>query len=63
MDRVVLIADAVTDGGDSVAAGTEGTVVGVWRDGAAYEVEFAEPEGALATIEAGQLLRVARQPS
>lgn len=63
LDRVVLIADAVTDGGDSVAAGTEGTVVGVWRDGAAYEVEFAEPEGALATIEAGQLLRVARQPS
>jgi hypothetical protein len=31
-------------------AGTEGTIVAVWGDGAEYEVEFEEPVGSLATV-------------
>jgi hypothetical protein len=48
----------VTDDGVTMEAGSEGTIVGVWRDGEAYEVEFAEPAGALATVEATDLLLV-----
>ena len=36
-----------TDDGDRILAGSERTVVGVWRDGAAYEVEVAPPSGVL----------------
>ncbi|KQO94855.1 DUF4926 domain-containing protein [Methylorubrum extorquens] len=50
LDRVVLTADVTTDDGDTVAAGAEGTIVGVWRDGAAYEVEFTTPIAGLATV-------------
>ncbi|MFC5554329.1 DUF4926 domain-containing protein [Methylobacterium iners] len=57
LDAVVLTADVRTDDGDVMKAGTEGTVVGIWRDGAAYEVEFPEPMGALATVPADQLRR------
>ena len=60
LDRVALTVAAITDDGDTIAAGTEGTVVGVWREGAAYEVEFASPEGALATVEATDLHLVTR---
>lgn len=55
LDRVALITAAVTDDGVTMEAGSEGTIVGVWRDGEAYEVEFAEPTGALATVEATDL--------
>ena len=41
-----------TDDGVEVPEGTEGTIVGTWADGAAYEVEFA---AGLATVEAGHL--------
>ena len=50
LDRVMLTADVTTDDGDTVAAGCEGTIVGVWRDGAAYEVEFTAPIAGLATV-------------
>ena len=60
LDRVALTAAVVTDDGDTVEAGTEGTVVGVWRRGAAYEVEFAHPVGALATVEAIRLRLIER---
>ncbi|GJE60965.1 DUF4926 domain-containing protein [Methylobacterium trifolii] len=60
LDDVVLLADAVTDDGDVIPAGTEGTVVGIWPGGAACEVEFAEPESALATVPASGLRRVGR---
>lgn len=60
LDDVCLLAEVVTDDGERIAAGTEGTVVGVWNDGAAYEVEFAEPAGALATVEAAHLKYVGR---
>ncbi|MDP4023523.1 DUF4926 domain-containing protein [Methylobacterium sp. NEAU 140] len=60
LDDVRVLADVVTDDGDTIPAGTEGTVVGVWGLGEAYEVEFPEPMGALATIPAAQVERVGR---
>ena len=50
LDRVVLTAEVTTDDGDRVEAGSAGTVVGVWLDGAAYEVEFTTPVAGLATV-------------
>jgi hypothetical protein len=35
--------------------GSRGTVVGVWADGCAYEVEFMKPFHCLITIEADEL--------
>lgn len=52
LDRVVLLDQAVTDDGAAMPAGTEGTVVYVTQDARTLIVEFAEPEGALATIPA-----------
>ena len=60
LDRVALTAAVTTDDGDVMSAGAQGTIVGVWREGAAYEVEFAHPVGALATVEAGSLKLVDR---
>ncbi|KQP93813.1 hypothetical protein ASF60_14275 [Methylobacterium sp. Leaf113] len=61
LDDVVLLADARTDDGTLIQAGTEGTVVAIWQDGAAYEVEFTEPEGALATVRATGIKRIGRR--
>lgn len=58
LDDVVLTADVAADSGFVVKAGTEGTVVGIWGDGESYEVEFAEPEGTLATVRATGLRRL-----
>lgn len=52
---VTLLSAVTADSGATVPAGTTGVIVGVWAEGEAYEVEFAEPAGALATVEAGQL--------
>lgn len=60
LDDVLLLADARTDDGATIRAGTEGTVVAVWHDGPAYEVEFAEPEGALATVGPAEIRRIGR---
>ena len=60
LDRVALTAAVTTDDGDVVSEGTQGTIVGVWREGAAYEVEFAYPAGTLATVEADGLELVER---
>lgn len=55
----VLLTVAVTDyDGRTIPAGTEGTIVSVFRDGAAYVVEFGEPEGALASVRPEQVRRV-----
>ena len=51
LDRVELTASVVSDDGDTIAAGSRGTVVGVWHDGAAYEVEFTHPVAGLATVD------------
>ncbi len=53
LDLVRVAHDVVTDEGETVAAGTRGTIVSVYAEGAAYEVEFA---GGTATIEAAYLV-------
>ena len=52
---VALLSDVVTDDGVTVPAGTEATIVGVWGDGKAYEVEFDEPVVGNATVRADAL--------
>jgi hypothetical protein len=58
LDSVLVTIPVTTDDGDLIPAGTEGTIVGIWRDGAAYEVEFAQPPGALATVASDDLAPV-----
>lgn len=41
--------------GRSLAAGSVGAVVGIWADGAAYEIEFAEPFHAVVTVAEGAI--------
>ncbi len=60
LDDVRVTVDVTTDDGDTIAAGIEGTVVAVWNGGEAYDVEFPEPMGALATVRAADLARVGR---
>lgn len=50
LDRVALLVDASTDEGKVIPAGSEGTIVGIWQRGLAYEVEFSRPSHALATV-------------
>lgn len=59
-DRVALLADVVGDDQVLVPAGSVGTVVAVWSQGAAFEVEFTRPVDALATVEAVLLKVVER---
>jgi hypothetical protein len=57
LDDVVLAAPVrVATAGRDLPAGAHGTVVGVWRDGAAYEVEFSQPFPCLVTVRAASLL-------
>jgi Domain of unknown function (DUF4926) len=59
-DRVVLAADVISEG---LVAGDVGTVVHVYRDGQAYEVEFFTLEGktaAVITLEASQIRTVGK---
>ncbi|MDP4022732.1 DUF4926 domain-containing protein [Methylobacterium sp. NEAU 140] len=60
LDDVVLLAPVVTDDGDTMPAGTEGTIVGVWNGGDAFCIEFAVPEGALAVVRPADLRRIGR---
>ena len=60
LDRVALTAAAISDDGDTIAAGAEGTIVSVYNDGEAYTVEFAQPVGALVTVEPTELRLVER---
>lgn len=55
LDDVVLLTLAVTDQGHVIPAGTEGTIVSVHGDGSSYVVEFAEPVGALVTVQPHQI--------
>lgn len=60
-DRVVLVIDASSEG---LVAGDVGTVVHIYRDGQAYEVEFTTLEGktaAVITVEAAQVRPVGRR--
>lgn len=53
LSQVRLVRSTLTDDGVVVEADTQGTVVGVWPEGAAYEVDFA---AGLATVEAACLV-------
>jgi hypothetical protein len=56
LDDVALTAPVrVVTAGRDLPAGAHGTVVGVWRDGAAYEVEFTQPFACLVTVRAASL--------
>ncbi len=60
-DRVVLVTNASSEG---LVAGDVGTVVHVYRDGQAYEVEFTTLEGktaAVITVEAAQVRPVGKR--
>lgn len=63
LDVVELLTDLRTDDGDTVRAGARGTIVGAWSGGRYVEVEFPEPEGALATVAVTDLRRVVRSPA
>lgn len=55
LDRVAITHAAMTDDGDTIPPGAEGTIVDVIQSGVAYAVEFSQPFGALATMLAGEL--------
>lgn len=55
---VEVLAAIKTDDGTEVPAGTRGTIVADWGDGAAYEVEFARPVIGHATVQATLLRAV-----
>ncbi|RVU21925.1 DUF4926 domain-containing protein [Methylobacterium oryzihabitans] len=63
LDRVELLAGVLGDEEVAVPAGAVGTVVSVWAEGAAFEVEFTQPVDALATVDAGLLRVVERAPA
>ena len=54
LDEVRLTSALRTCRGETVPAGSEGTVLAVWAGGAAYEVEF---DAGVATVEAELLTR------
>lgn len=57
LDVVAVLAQVPGDDGETIEAGTEGTIVSVVASGAAYVVEFDAPAGALATLP-GDVLRL-----
>ncbi|WP_053078604.1 hypothetical protein [Methylobacterium tarhaniae] len=56
-DTARLPVRATDDDGREVPADPVGRVIGVWNQGEAYEVEFATPFDALATVAAEQVIR------
>jgi hypothetical protein len=52
---VEVLRDVETDEGTVVPAGSRGTIVATWGEGAAYEIEFARPVVGLATVIASAL--------
>lgn len=58
---LVRLSSAVeTDDGGRLPEGSVGAVVGVWQNGAAYEVEFEKPFSAVVTVAAAQLEQAAK---
>lgn len=56
LDTARLLVPVTDDDGREVPAGSVGTVVGAWNQGEAYEVAFATPFEASATVAAGPLV-------
>jgi hypothetical protein len=59
LTRVALLSSVTGDDGTLLPEGATGTVVAVWGDGAAYEVDFGAPYEDLAVVEASGLRAVA----
>lgn len=53
--RVTLLADSRTLEGETIPGGSAGTVVGIWENGAAYDVEFSEPIAGLVSVRADEV--------
>lgn len=62
LSRVALTAPRKTDDGRVLPKGSEGTIVGTWARGEAYEVEFTKPFAALVTVEP-EHFRVTTEPT
>lgn len=60
LDRVRLLATVMGDTKEKIPMGSTGTVVAVYAQGEAYEVEFATPVDTLATVDSRQVLLVER---
>lgn len=60
LDRVRILRAVSGDDDVTVPAGTTGTVVAIYADGEAFEVEFTEPVDTLATVEADTVSLVER---
>jgi hypothetical protein len=59
---VALLSGFTLEDGRLLPPKTEGTVVGVWANGEAYEVEFDKPFHAVVTIPAAKLRSTERRP-
>jgi hypothetical protein len=57
---VTLSSDMRLDDGRVLPPGATGAVVGIWQDGAAYEVEFNEPFHAVVTVPGASLRHAGR---
>ena len=60
LDRVRVLRAVLGDDDMTVPAGTTGTVVAVYADGEAFEVEFTDPVDTLATVDADTVCLVER---
>jgi hypothetical protein len=57
---VALLLSVELEDGRLLPPKAEGAVVGIWADGAAYEVEFAKPFHAIVTVPATKLRQAER---
>lgn len=62
LDQIVLDEDVASETG-RVPRGARGTVVLVWRDGEAFEVEFTSPFAALVMVGPNQIRLAGDQPA
>lgn len=54
LSRIALTSPQEIENGQVLPARSEGTIVGTWARGAAYEVEFTRPYAALITLQPNQ---------
>jgi hypothetical protein len=60
LDRVQTLEDVAGEDGERVPEGSEGTIVAIWGDGEAFEVEFMRPVETLSAIRPDLLKLVER---
>lgn len=61
LDRVQTLVATLGEEGEDVPAGSTGTIVAVWGEGAAFEVEFTRPVETLVAIRP-EALRLVDRP-